>query len=69
VPIELLNDKKTVKKIRDQRAASMNDQEMQQRKLMIAEILKKITPALEKGLISGMPGVTEPEQSTADYEG
>jgi hypothetical protein len=62
VPMELLNDKDTVGKIREQRAAVTGDQEAQQRKLMIAEILKKITPALEKGLIQGMPGVTEPEK-------
>ena len=51
VPMELLNDEKTVKKIRDQRSAAMGDQEMQERKAIIAEIIKKITPALEKGLM------------------
>lgn len=51
IPTELLNDKRTVEDIRERRGATMSDQEMQQRKALVAEIIKKITPALEKGLM------------------
>jgi hypothetical protein len=51
VPKKLLNIEDDVKDMRANRAKTMNEKEQQERALMIAEMLKKLAPAIKEGAI------------------